>query len=152
MPEATKRAPRTVNAEHLGAHHDIDLTGLTAGNFVTLNGHWYGLEKADCTTHAFFHPETPTANGPTSLELKLVHCPWLGCPAVDPADPVEVSALVDAVPRGAFEDLIRVAEYVSCGRSAVGHQPDGAAYPDATARRALGALDAAGLLPIGARK
>ena len=49
------------------------------------------------------------------------------------------------VPRDAFDALVRVAEYVSYGRSAVGHQPDSAPYPDTLARRALGALDDAGL-------
>lgn len=44
-------------------------------------------------------------------------------------------------------DLIAVARYVSLGRGAVGHQPDGSGYPDALARRALGALHDAGLLP-----
>jgi hypothetical protein len=49
------------------------------------------------------------------------------------------------IPRDAFDALVKVAEYVSYGRGAVGHQPDGAPYPDAVARRALGALDDAGL-------
>lgn len=83
--ESVKTPPFTVG-EHLGAHHDIDLTNLTAGNYVTLNGHWYGLEKADCRTSAYFHPKSP-ATGPTNIELTLVHCPWLGCPAVEPAPP-----------------------------------------------------------------
>ena len=78
--ETVKTPPHTARAEHLGAHHDIDLTGLTAGNCVTLNGHWYGLESARCDTSAYFHPASP-ATGPTHIELKLVHCPWLGCPA-----------------------------------------------------------------------
>jgi hypothetical protein len=39
-----------------------------------------------------------------------------------------------------------VARYVSLGRRAVDHQPDGTPYPDAKARRALGVLDDAGLL------
>ena len=51
-----------------------------------------------------------------------------------------------AVPREAFDALVQVAEYVSYGRRAVDHQPDGAPYPDAAARRALGVLDDAGLL------
>lgn len=46
------------------------------------------------------------------------------------------------VPPDAFDRLVRVAAYVSIGRSAVDHN-----YPDATARYALGALDDAGLLP-----
>ena len=50
-----------------------------------------------------------------------------------------------AVPREAFDALVQVAEYVSYGRRAVDHQPDGAPYPDAAARRALGALGDAGL-------
>lgn len=46
------------------------------------------------------------------------------------------------VPPDAFGQLVRVAAYVSRGRSAVDHT-----YPDGTARYALGALDDAGLLP-----
>jgi hypothetical protein len=82
VSETTKTPPLTVAAAHLGAHHDIDLDGLTAGNHVTLNGHWFGLEKAECITTAYFHPKSP-ANGPTNLDLRLVHCPWLGCPAAE---------------------------------------------------------------------
>jgi hypothetical protein len=52
-----------------------------------------------------------------------------------------------AVPREAFDALVQVAEYVSLGRRAVDHQPGGKPYPDAAARRALGLLDDAGLLP-----
>ena len=51
------------------------------------------------------------------------------------------------VPREAFDALVQVATYVSLGRRAVDHQPDGQSYPDAAARRALGMLDDAGLLP-----
>jgi hypothetical protein len=51
------------------------------------------------------------------------------------------------VPREAFDALVKVATYVSLGRRAVDRQPDGAPYPDAAARRALGMLDDAGLLP-----
>lgn len=66
----------------------------------------------------------------------------------DPATEVWSVVPVDLVPvpRGALADLIRVAEYVSYGRRAVGHQPDGAPYPDVEARFALGALRDAGLL------
>lgn len=78
--ESTKHQPLTARVEHLGAHHDIDLHGLTGGSFITLNGHWYGLEKADVRTGAYFHPEH-TETGPTNVNLSLVHCPWLGCPA-----------------------------------------------------------------------
>lgn len=52
-----------------------------------------------------------------------------------------------AVPREAFDALVQVARYASLGRRAVDHQPDSAPYPDAAARRALGMLDDAGLLP-----
>jgi hypothetical protein len=52
-----------------------------------------------------------------------------------------------AIPRGAFDALVQVATYVSLGRRAVDHQPDSTPYPDAAARRALGLLDDAGLLP-----
>jgi hypothetical protein len=55
-----------------------------------------------------------------------------------------IPANIVQVPREAFDALVRVAEYVSYGR-AVDHQPDGAPYPDALARQALGALDDAGL-------
>jgi hypothetical protein len=49
-----------------------------------------------------------------------------------------------------LERLVRVAMWVSRGQS-MAHTPDpdpalGSVYPDATARRALGALDDAGLL------
>ena len=50
-----------------------------------------------------------------------------------------------SVPRDALARLVAVARYVSLGRDAVGHQPDGAPYPDSLARRALGALDGAGI-------
>lgn len=54
------------------------------------------------------------------------------------------------VPVEAFEQLVRVAMWVSRGRSmAFTPDPDprlGSVYPDATARHALGALDDAGLL------
>ncbi|MDX2800125.1 hypothetical protein [Streptomyces scabiei] len=61
------------------------------------------------------------------------------------ATPVQVP-----VPVKALEQLVRVAMWVSRGRSmAFTPDPDpklGAIYPDATARFALGALDDAGLL------
>ncbi|MDX2986415.1 hypothetical protein [Streptomyces caniscabiei] len=55
-----------------------------------------------------------------------------------------------SIPVEALEQLVRVAMWVSRGRS-MAHTPDpdpalGSVYPDATARRALGALDEAGLL------
>ncbi len=56
------------------------------------------------------------------------------------------------VPADALADLVKVAQYVSRGRRAVDHQPDGTPYPDAVARRALGALDEAGLLPESRRE
>ena len=62
------------------------------------------------------------------------------CPAPDRA-----RSEVCAVPREALEGLVKVARYVSLGRGGVGHQPDGALYPDAAARFALGALDDAGI-------
>lgn len=54
------------------------------------------------------------------------------------------------VPQEAFDRLVRVAMWVSRGQS-MAHTPDpspvvGARYPDAAARKALGALDDAGLL------
>jgi hypothetical protein len=82
VQESVKHPPLTASGEHLGAHHDIDLTALTAGGYVTLNGHWYGLERATCDTSAYFHPKSQPATGPTNLDLRLVHCPWLGCPAI----------------------------------------------------------------------
>ncbi|GAA2107865.1 hypothetical protein [Streptomyces synnematoformans] len=53
--------------------------------------------------------------------------------------------VLTSVPAWAFRDLIKVAMHVSTGKSFafVGQGP----YPDALARRALGALDDAGLLP-----
>jgi hypothetical protein len=56
------------------------------------------------------------------------------------------------VPRAALDDLIHVAAYVSLGRRAIDHQPDGAPYPDAVARRALGALDDTGLQDAGSAR
>ncbi|MFE7535175.1 hypothetical protein ACFU67_12995 [Streptomyces rhizosphaericola] len=52
------------------------------------------------------------------------------------------------VPPGAFDRLVRVAMWVSRGRS-MAHTPDpqiSGSYPDTAARFALGALDDAGLL------
>jgi hypothetical protein len=46
------------------------------------------------------------------------------------------------IPRDAFDQLVTVARHVSLGRGAADLTP----YPDAAARRALGALDDAGLL------
>lgn len=60
--------------------------------------------------------------------------------------PADDSMATVCVPRAALDDLVQVAAYVSFGRRAIDHQPDGAPYPDATARRALGELDDAGLL------
>ncbi|MFI7890860.1 DUF6085 family protein [Streptomyces sp. CACIS-1.16CA] len=67
---------------------------------------------------------------------------------------VDVSATPDAVPvpHEAFDRLVRVAMWVSRGQS-MAHTPDpspliGARYPDTAARKALGALDDAGLLDI----
>lgn len=51
-----------------------------------------------------------------------------------------------AMPREAFDQLVKVATHVSLGRSAALTQ---GVYPDASARRALGALDDAGLLRAG---
>ncbi|NUV65636.1 hypothetical protein G6W57_00710 [Streptomyces sp. CAI-121] len=63
-----------------------------------------------------------------------------------------MSATPDAVPvpPEAFDRLVRVAMWVSRGQS-MAHTPDpssviGARYPDTAARKALGALDDAGLL------
>ncbi|MFD5208376.1 hypothetical protein ACFWNF_15800 [Streptomyces anulatus] len=56
------------------------------------------------------------------------------------------------VPQEAFDRLVRVAMWVSRGQS-MAHTPDpspvvGARYPDTAARKALGALDDAGLLDV----
>ncbi|MCQ1575363.1 hypothetical protein [Streptomyces parvus] len=65
---------------------------------------------------------------------------------------LDVSATPDAVPvpQETFDRLVRVAMWVSRGQS-MAHTPDpspvvGARYPDTAARKALGALDDAGLL------
>lgn len=63
--------------------------------------------------------------------------------------PVRTTAMSDSqmvvVPSALYADLIAIAAHVSAGRSAafVQQRP----YPDALARRTLGALDDAGLLP-----
>jgi hypothetical protein len=88
VPESVKHPPLTTTVEHAAARHDIDLEGLTGGSFITLNGHWYGLETADMHTGAHFHPER-TEVGATNVHLSLVHCPWMGCPAMSPPLSIE---------------------------------------------------------------
>lgn len=60
-------------------------------------------------------------------------------------EPGDGQAELVSVPRPVLNDLIKVAAYVSIGRRGVDHQPDGAPYPDSTARFALGALTELGL-------
>lgn len=55
------------------------------------------------------------------------------------ADALAADSIV-AVPRRLLEQLREIAAYVSLGRRAVDHQPDGAPYPDAQARFALAEL------------
>lgn len=54
--------------------------------------------------------------------------------------------MTQSVPREVFDQLVKVAEYVSLGES-MARRP-GVAYPDATARFALGALHELGLLTL----
>lgn len=73
-------------------------------------------------------------------------CAESGCSG----EPTAVPAPTVEVPLEAFRRLVKVAMWVSRGRS-FAYTPDpnlGAAYPDATARFALGALHDAGLLPL----
>jgi DNA-binding XRE family transcriptional regulator len=64
-------------------------------------------------------------------------------PAREPQPVVENDAVT--VPAGLYADLVAITAHVSVGRSAAFVQ--GRPYPDALARRTLGALDDAGLLP-----
>ena len=106
MTTVSSRKPRdipTVINPAAPVHHAIDLDGLTAGDYVTIGGHWYGLTSAESQGTANFGPHLDppegaakpfgpgrgtSARGSIYLKLKLMHCPWLGCPAEDePADP-----------------------------------------------------------------
>jgi transcriptional regulator with XRE-family HTH domain len=64
-------------------------------------------------------------------------------PTGESAHPAESSSV--AVPSTVYFDLVAIAAHVSAGRSAAFVQR--LPYPDALARRTLGALDDAGLLP-----
>ncbi|MEU3656450.1 hypothetical protein AB0E67_27315 [Streptomyces sp. NPDC032161] len=61
-----------------------------------------------------------------------------------PQQPITTAETTVPVPAEALDALVRVAAHVSVGRSAAFLTP----YPDATARRALGALHDAGLLTL----
>lgn len=134
-------------------HVHFETRRIIAGEPVTIDGHTFLVQSI--VTDSSGYIRSPHLGGKQDafgivgrVTLKLEHAPWRRCPAVDDAPPADVSALVE-IPRGAYEDLVRVAEYVSIGRTGVNHQPDGSPYPDRAARRALGSLDAAGLLPTG---
>lgn len=83
--------------------------------------------------------DTSAAHGPhewtVQAGMESVRCPGTGMPATVP------------VPPAVLRDLIHVAAWVSRGRSAAFTPDDtlGSAYPDAKARRALGAVDDLGL-------
>jgi len=131
-------------------HVDFETRRIIAGEEVTVDGHTFLVQAFDYESAGLIQP--PHLGGKQDafsivgrVGLKLEHAPWRGCPALDADKPSRVVP----VPCEAFDALVRIAQYVSLGRSAVDHQPDSAPYPDSTARRALGALDGAGLLPIG---
>ena len=74
--------------------------------------------------------------------------PTLSVGRVEAMDDGYPGVILRSIPLSAWEGLITVAKWVSRGKSfALDADPDIApAYPDATARRALGALHDAGLL------
>lgn len=134
------------------SHLDFASRSVLAGHPVTIDGHTFlinGMDHKSWGNVASPHPGgTDDSFGiANEITLRLQHAPWRGCPAVEP----EASPYVQ-VPRDAFDALVKVAEYVSYGRSAVGYQPDGAPYPDALARRALGALGDHGLHKVGGER
>jgi hypothetical protein len=65
--------------------------------------------------------------------------------AADAADGRTAAPCTVPVPTAVLADLVKVAAHVSVGKS-FAFVGQGRPYPDATARRALGALDDAGLL------
>lgn len=86
---------------------------------------------------------------------RCAHAPESACPeptiligGVETAEDGYGEIVMRGVPLSAWNDLITVAKWVSRGRSAaLDIDPDIAPrYPDAAARRALGALDEAGIL------
>lgn len=104
------------------------------------------------TTEHVYEPDTGTWTGSASCraghELALPE-PEIGAWFEEHrACAPEPESETIAVPRAAFDALTKVAEYVSLGRRAVDHQPDGAPYPDAAARRALGILGDTGLRQV----
>jgi hypothetical protein len=89
-PRTSKPIPITP-ALTATAHHAIDLEGMMAGDYVTIGGHWYGLQSVDTHGTANFAPhpapECGTVSyGATHMSLQLLHCPWLGCAAVTEPD------------------------------------------------------------------
>ncbi|MFB6955490.1 hypothetical protein ACFCYB_00280 [Streptomyces sp. NPDC056309] len=77
--------------------------------------------------------------------------PTVGITRVETEFDGQPGIVVRSIPVSAWEALVKVTMWVSRGRSAAFiPDPDIApAYPDAAARRALGALHDSGLLPLG---
>lgn len=146
--------PRPINADRGGvpSHVHIETRQFIAGEPVIIDGHTFLVQAMDNESWGTVSAPHPgpgqdAFNIVNRVSLKLEHAPWRGCPAAEP----EASPYIQ-VPRDAFNALVKVAEYVSYGRSAVGHQPDGAPYPDALARRALGTLGEVGLHKVGGER
>jgi hypothetical protein len=70
-------------------HVAIDLNGLVFGEVVVVNGHKFAVAKMEFATDGRVQhdprPGHDFTDAVSELDLRLVHTPWKGCPAVDPA-------------------------------------------------------------------
>lgn len=132
---------------------DVDTTGMSGTGVVAHGTKWH-----DGTASVLWLPPYPSVvfwyrspEGMSDAEWIHTHggttntrIEWLD-PGFESDKPDTVT-----IPLLAFSALVKVAQYVSVGKSLVGSQ--GKSYPDAKARRALGYLDDVGLLPTTRRE
>lgn len=73
-------------------HVRVDLEGATAGDAIDINGHLFLAHDARFNTYGEIlqtpHGAASVTQRIASLELKLVHADWAGCPIIDPAPQV----------------------------------------------------------------
>jgi hypothetical protein len=72
------------------AHEHIDVTNLVAGQHLLLTGHKFAVQRMEFTSagdvRADPRPGHDFMAGVSEVDLRLVHLPWKGCPAVEPPD------------------------------------------------------------------
>ncbi|MEV5619370.1 hypothetical protein [Streptomyces bacillaris] len=155
----TQKTDATVTVAPYGEGYQVTITragGTTRHGgygFDAVQGMLLGVMAASQSRHLAEHPLVAQVTAAVRSVLRQdlpgdtgEHVTNAVMDAVRPAEGARQATV--PVPPGAFDRLVRVAMWVSRGRS-MAHTPDpqiSSSYPDTAARYALGALDDAGLL------